>query len=89
MRHGCKLFADTAHKMYHRALGRSEQTVISRFRDLFGMSPGVCSQTWTLLTAKFSIRCMPKHLLWACFFRTSYESETILSTLTVLDEKTQ
>jgi hypothetical protein len=63
-----------------------------RFRALFGVSSDVCSHVWeyiiTFQPDNVPKKTKPDHLLWCLLFLKTYDSETVLSTVVGVTEKT-
>lgn len=74
--------------IFRNAHGLSRVVRKRRFRALFGVSPEVMAETWSLLQSSRPPKSKPKHLLWALLFLKVYATENVNSTLTGADEKT-
>ena len=72
--------------------GGSQKTKDRRFRSFFGTSGLVCHEAWELLQASGSLDEYPgltwDHFLWSLSFLKCYSTETQLSALYGIDEKT-
>jgi hypothetical protein len=83
------IFEDAGRAIMKR---KSLSTVVfqSRFGLLFGVTPDLSSELWTLLSSETTMDsyAKPKHLLWALMLMKIYATEAVLSVLAGCDEKT-
>ena len=69
---------------------RSHTTFIRKFRAHFGTTPQICEKLWKMLDPcdQINERAKLKHLLWALLFMKIYGTESVLSSLVGVSEKT-
>ena len=69
---------------------RSHTTFIRKFRAHFGTTPQICEKLWKMLDPcdQINERAKLKHLLWALVCMKVYGTETVLSSLVGVSEKT-
>ena len=59
-----------------------------RFHSMFGVSPFICAVVWEALESQIPDRAHPRHLLCALLFLKLYVTESVVSTITNMDEET-
>lgn len=64
------------------------ETELRRFRQIYGVTPNICTILWRKLHPKFSASTCPKHLLWALRFLKCYGTEEINADAEGCTEKT-
>ena len=65
----------------------SERKASLKFKAMFGASPQVCAEIWSMLVP-LNNSSAPKHLLWALMLLKVYSSEMVLCSIAKTSEKT-
>ena len=80
-------FAELGGHNANNAPGLSIVSPCFRFHSLFGVSPLVCSDHWTLLRVSRPSASRPIHWQWTLLFLKLYGSEAKQRTIAQVDEK--
>ena len=84
----CTTFEIFADDYRQRVLGFRMIMPERRFKYIFGISSFVCSIVWDAICDFIPDTAKPKHMLCALMFLKLYTTESVLSIITSMDEKT-
>lgn len=72
-------FWQLGHTYTGHKLCLSESLGTRRFKNLYGVSPNICSKIWEMLEFSIPEPCQPLHLLWTLNFLKQYNTESTSS----------
>ena len=81
-------FLTLASPITHRTSNFLGDEARKEFKELFGISPQVCSFVWAFLVGHYVMIAKPMYFLCALMFLRHYTTERLLSSTFHLDEKT-
>lgn len=81
-------FLRMSQRFMTRAPGLASATIVSKFKELFGIHPNFCSELWSLLKEYHPRGGKSQHLLYAVLFLRVYAVEGVNSSICGVDAKT-